>query len=358
MVAADPSAPAGPRNDLTDVEGLRVGHAQRLGRGWRTGTTVILTPPGTVGGVDVRGGGPGTRETDALAPWNLVPHLHAVCLTGGSAYGLAAADGVMHWLEEQGTGYRIGDDPDRVVPIVPAAVLFDLGRGGDFRRRPDAAFGRAAAAAAGRGRTPRAVVEGTVGAGTGAAAGGVAGGIGSASTVLPDGTTVAALVAVNAAGAVFDAATGVLHAAPLLHPTADPGLRRPVRGDVTAARRALAPPPETMNTTIGVVATDLTLDRAEAHRLAGAAHDGLARAVRPSHLLTDGDTFFGLATGSKARSAPTPSAEDVRHLNMLLAAAADVVARAIARGILAARSHPDRPSYRDLFPSSKPRGHP
>ena len=319
---------------------------------------MILTPPGTAGGVDVRGGGPGTRETDALAPWNLVPHVHAVCLTGGSAYGLAAVDGVMRWLEEQGTGYRVGDDPDRVVPIVPAAVLFDLGRGGNFRHRPDAAFGRAAATAAGRGRKARRVVEGTVGAGTGAAAGGVAGGIGSASAVLPDGTTVAALVAVNAAGAVFDAATGILHAAPLLHPTADPALRRPARGDVAAARRALAPPPDTMNTTIGVVATDLALDRAEAHRLAGAAHDGLARAVRPSHLLTDGDTFFGLATGSRERSAAPSSAQDVRQLNLLLAAAADVVARAIARGVLAARSHPDRPSYRDLFPSSSPTGHP
>ena len=354
--AAAPSATVGPRNDLTDVEGLRVGHAQRLGRGWRTGTTVILTPPGTVGGVDVRGGGPGTRETDALAPWNLVPHIHAVCLTGGSAYGLAAVDGVMHWLEEHGTGYQIGDDPERVVPIVPAAVLFDLGRGGVFRHRPDAGFGWSAAVAAGRGRRSRPVVEGTVGAGSGAAAGGVSGGIGSASTVLADGTTVAALVAVNAAGAVFDAETGVLHAAPLLHRTADPRLRRPTRGDVGAARRALAPP-DTMNTTIGVVATDYALGRAEAHRLAGAAHDGLARAVRPSHLLTDGDTFFGLATGNRARSAAVSSAEDVRQLNLLFAAAADVVARAIARGVLAARSHPDRPSYRELFPSSTPSGH-
>ena len=351
--AAAPSATVGPRNDLTDVEGLRVGHAQRLGRGWRTGTTVILTPPGTVGGVDVRGGGPGTRETDALAPWNLVPHVHAVCLTGGSAYGLAAVDGVMRWLEERGTGYPIGDDPERVVPIVPAAVLFDLGRGGDFGHRPDAGFGWSAAVAAGRGRRPRPVVEGTVGAGTGAAAGGVAGGIGSASALLPDGTTVAALVAVNAAGAVFDAGTGVLHAARLLHGTADPRLRRPTRGDVGAARRALAPP-ETMNTTIGVVATDYALSRAEAHRLAGAAHDGLARAVRPSHLLTDGDTFFGLATGTRERPAAPSSTEDVRHLNLLFAAAADVVARAIARGVLAARSHGDRPSYRELFPSSTP----
>ena len=180
------------------------------------------------------------------------------------------------------------------MPIVPAAVLFDLGRGGVFRHRPDAGFGWSAAVAAGRGRRSRPVVEGTVGA-AGAAAGGVAGGSGSASAVLPDGTTVAALVAVNAAGAVFDAETGVLHAAPLLHRTADPRLRRPTRGDVGAARRA------------GAAGDDEHDDRgrrhgprsvAEAHRLAGAAHDGLARAVRPSHLLTDGDTFFGLATGT------------------------------------------------------------
>ena len=201
---AIPAAAPGARNDLTDVSGIRVGHHHRIGRGWRTGTTVVLPPAGTVGAVDVRGGGPGTRETDALDPRNLVAHVHAVCLTGGSAYGLSAADGVMAWLEEHGVGHLVGDDPTRVVPIVPTAVLFDLGRGGQYRHRPDPSFGRAAAAAAARGRRPAPVVEGSVGAGAGASAGGAAGGVGSASAVLPDGTTVAALVAVNAAGGVFD----------------------------------------------------------------------------------------------------------------------------------------------------------
>ena len=229
--AAAPSATVGPRNDLTDVEGLRVGHAQRLGRGWRTGTTVILATRHRR-----RRRRPGRRSRHARpmrwlrGTWSPTS---TPCLTGGSAHGLAAVDGVMRWLEERGTGYQIGDDPERVVPIVPAAVLFDLGRGGVFRHRPDAGFGWSAAVAAGRGRRSR--LGRRRSARTGAAAGGVAGGIGSASAVLPDGTTVAALVAVNAAGAVFDAETGVLHAAPLLHRTADPRLRRPTRGDVGAA---------------------------------------------------------------------------------------------------------------------------
>ena len=158
---------SGPRNDLTDVAGVRVGHHQRIGRGWRTGTTVVLPPAATIAAVEVRGGGPGTRETDALDPRNLVPHAHAVCLTGGSAYGLAAADGVMAWLEEHGVGFPVGPEPHQVVPIVPTAVLFDLGRGGTFGHRPGPAFGYAATARAARGRRPAAVVEGSVGAAAG-----------------------------------------------------------------------------------------------------------------------------------------------------------------------------------------------
>jgi len=343
----------GPRNDLTDVAGVRVGHHHRIGRGWRTGTTVVLPPPRTIAAVEVRGGGPGTRETDALDPRNLVPHAHAVCLTGASAYGLAAADGVMAWLEEHGGGFPVGSDPRQVVPVVPAAVLFDLGRGGRFDHRPDASFGHAAAARAARGRRAAAVVEGSVGAAAGAATGPLAGGIGSASLVLEDGTTVAALVAVNAAGRVDDPATGELYGAPaLIDP--DPSVGRPLRADVVAAaeRWPWPPPPPPLNTTIGVVATDAALHRSEAQRLAGAAHNGLARAVRPSHLLNDGDTFFVLATGERPLPADVGSVERTRALNGLAAAAADVVTRAIVRGILAARSFPDRPSYRDLYPSS------
>jgi putative pantetheine hydrolase len=347
------SVVSGPRNDLTDVSGVRVGHHQRIGRGWRTGTTVVLPPPATVAAVEVRGGGPGTRETDALDPRNLVPHAHAVCLSGGSAYGLAAADGVMAWLEEHGVGFPVGPEPHQVVPIVPTAVLFDLGRGGSFGHRPGPAFGYAATAQAARGRRPAAVVEGSVGAAAGAAAGPIAGGIGSASVVLEDGSTVAALVAVNAAGRVDDPTTGALYGAADLLPT-DPPVRRPARAEVVAAATRWPWPPPPLNTTIGVVATDALLHRAEAQRLAGAAHNGLARAVRPSHLLNDGDTFFLLATGTHELPPMVGSPERTKALNGLAAATADIVARAIVRGVLAARSFPDRPSYRELYPSSFP----
>jgi L-aminopeptidase/D-esterase-like protein len=346
---------SGPRNDLTDVAGVRVGHHHRIGRGWRTGTTVVLPPAATIAAVEVRGGGPGTRETDALDPRNLVPHAHAVCLTGGSAYGLSAADGVMAWLEEHGVGFPVGPEPHQVVPIVPTAVLFDLGRGGTFGHRPGPAFGYAATARAARGRRPAAVVEGSVGAAAGAAAGPLAGGIGSASVILEDGSTVAALVAVNAAGRVDDPTTGALYGAPALLPT-DPLVRRPARAEVVAAaaRWPWPPPPPPLNTTIGVVATDAVLHRAEAQRLAGAAHNGLARAVRPSHLLNDGDTFFVLATGAHELPPDVGSRERTIALNGLAAATADVVTRAIVRGVLAARGFPDRPSYRELYPSSFP----
>ncbi|MCU1502074.1 MAG: hydrolase, partial [Ilumatobacteraceae bacterium] len=193
------------RGGLTDVPGLRVGHAHRIGRGWRTGTTVVLAADGAVAGCDVRGGGPGTRETDLLRPEAMIDRIQAICLSGGSVYGLAAADGVVGWLEEHGIGFRVGQDVDQIVPIVPAAVIFDLGRGARFANRPDASFGRRAVQRASRGK----VATGAVGAGAGAAAGGLQGGIGSASVVLPDGTVVAALAVVNAAGKVIDPASGL-----------------------------------------------------------------------------------------------------------------------------------------------------
>jgi L-aminopeptidase/D-esterase-like protein len=159
---------AGPRNDLTDVRGVAVGQFQRIGQGWLTGTTVVIPPPGTIGGVDVRGGGPGTRETELLAPMNMVERVDAVCLSGGSSYGLAAATGVADWVGERGMGFRVGPEPHHVVPIVPAAVLFDLGAGGRFQNRPTADFGRRAAADA----KTRRILQGVAGAGTGARAGG------------------------------------------------------------------------------------------------------------------------------------------------------------------------------------------
>ncbi|TFH21182.1 MAG: peptidase S58 family protein, partial [Acidimicrobiales bacterium] len=166
--------PTPPFGSITDVPGIRVGHHQRSGRGWQTGTTVVFAPDGATPGVSVRGGGPGTRETDALRPENLVEQIHAICLTGGSAYGLAAADGVVGWLEEQGLGFPVGSplDPVGVVPVVPAAVVFDLGRGGNFSNRPNADFGRRAVTNARRAQRS----WGSVGAGTGAKAGGLQGG--------------------------------------------------------------------------------------------------------------------------------------------------------------------------------------
>ncbi|MDQ0909896.1 L-aminopeptidase/D-esterase-like protein [Streptomyces canus] len=334
---------------LTDVAGVRVGHATRTGDGWLTGTTVVLAPEGgAVAAVDVRGGGPGTKETDALDPRNLVQKVEAIVLTGGSAYGLDAASGVMAWLEEQGRGVRVGPDPSHVVPVVPAACVFDLGRGGDFRARPDAATGRAAVEAAAASAFGAQVPEGCVGAGTGAAVGAMKGGVGTASVVLPSGITVAALVVANAVGAVSDPETGVLYGELF-----DGRVRYPEERVHDAARRRLAetaaknaPPP--LNTTLAVVATDAELSKAQAQKVAGTAHDGIARAVRPVHLLHDGDTVFTLATGARPLAAGDPLA-----LNPVLAAGADVVTRAIVRAVRAAESVEGAgrawPAYRELY---------
>ncbi|MBB4714608.1 P1 family peptidase [Streptomyces luteogriseus] len=335
---------------LTDVSGLRVGHATRTGDGWLTGTTVVLAPEGgAVAAVDVRGGGPGTKETDALDPRNVVRTVEAVVLTGGSAYGLDAASGVMAWLEERGRGIRVGADPAHVVPVVPAACVFDLGRGGDFRARPDAATGRAAVEAAAASEPGAPVPQGCVGAGTGAVTGVVKGGVGSASTVLGSGITVAALVVANAAGSTVDPETGVLYGElfegrRVEYPGAEVHAAARRRLAETAARST--PPP--LNTTLAVVATDADLSKAQAQKLAGTAHDGIARAVRPVHLLNDGDTVFALATGDRALDAADPLA-----LNEILAAGADMVTRAIVRAVRAAEPVDGPggawPSYGELY---------
>lgn len=335
-----PSPEGAPLLDaLTDVAGVRVGHAHVSGAGALSGTTVVLAPEGgAVAAVDVRGGGPGTRETDALDPRNLVQRVDAIVLTGGSAYGLDAASGVMAWLEERGRGVRVGAGPTQVVPVVPAAALFDLGRGGDWRARPDASTGRAAVEAAAASGPGAPVAEGNVGAGTGAVAGQLKGGIGTASVRLASGVTVAALVAVNAAGSVLDPRTGVLfgeygageppaYPAPTTHAAA---VRRLAREQAAAEAAGGGAPP--FNTTIAVVATDADLVRAQAQKLAGTAHDGMARAVRPVHLLTDGDTVFALATGRVRVGSENPAA-----VNEILAAGADVLARAIVKAVRAAR---------------------
>jgi len=336
---------------LTDVAGLRVGHATCTGDGWLTGTTVVLAPEGgAIAAVDVRGGGPGTKETDALDPRNLVQKVEAVVLTGGSAYGLDAASGVMAWLEEHQRGVRVGPDPTQVVPVVPAASVFDLGRGGDFRARPDAATGRAAVEAADASEPGAPVLEGCVGAGTGAVVQRIKGGVGTASMVLDSGITVAALVVANAAGSVVEPETGALYGELSQGRTPYPSA-----GVHEAAQRRLAEaatknPPPPLHTTLAVVATDADLTRAQAQKLAGTAHDGIARAVRPVHLLNDGDTVFALATGARPLASEHPLA-----LNEVLAAGADLVTRAIVRAVRAAGSVDGPggvwPSYEELYGS-------
>ncbi|MFF1652483.1 P1 family peptidase [Streptomyces sp. NPDC058255] len=334
---------------LTDVAGLRVGHATRTGDGWLTGTTVVLAPQGgAIAAVDVRGGGPGTKETDALDPRNLVQRIEAVVLTGGSAYGLDSTSGVMSWLEERGRGVRVGPDPAHVVPVVPAACVFDLGRGGDFRARPDAAMGRAAVEAADASEPGAPVREGCVGAGTGAAVGRIKGGVGTASAVLESGITVAALVVANAAGSAVEPETGALYGELLRGRTTLPSaeVHEAAQRRLAEAAAKNAPPP--LNTTLAVVATDADLTRAQAQKLAGTAHDGIARAVRPVHLLNDGDTVFALATGARALATENPLA-----LNEVLAAGADLVTRAIVRAVRAAESVDGPggawPSYEELY---------
>jgi putative pantetheine hydrolase len=296
--------------------------------------SVVVPPPGTIGGVDVRGGGPGTHETDALHPTTLVPTVDAVTLTGGSAFGLASAAGVMRWCEQQGLGFAAGppEDPTSIrVPIVPAAAVFDLGRGGDLQARPDAELGYQAASAAGAEPPAR----GRAGAGTGAriAATALPGGVGTSSRRLPSGITVGAFVVLNAAGSPFDPVTGELLGTAFLPADLDRsavrGFRRP---ELPAAgpekgRGTFLPP---ANTTLAVVATDARLDPARTTRLAAGAQDGIARAINPAHLLVDGDTVFGLATGERPLAGPVPGLE----LLELQVAAADAVLLAILDAVL------------------------
>ncbi|GAA2210873.1 P1 family peptidase [Nonomuraea monospora] len=367
---------AGETNSLMDVAGLRVGHARRVGGGFRTGTTVVLAPAGgVVAGVDVRGAAPGTRETELLDPRNLVERVHAVVLSGGSAFGLSAACGVVGRLADAGVGFPVVGG---AVPIVPAAVIFDLGRGGVFRAVPDDTLGAAAydAAAVPPERTPapdgaapvpperapaldgeaaaaggkqdgaiachHGPARGSIGAGTGALAGGLAGGVGTASALLPDGATVAALAVVNAAGSVLDPHDATLAGARYGLPGEFDHLGPPAPDEAQAWSPEHAP---SFNTTIGIVATDLTLTKAQCGKLAAVAHDGLARAIRPAHTMTDGDTIFGLAACAR----PAPGQDELQDV---LAAAADVFSRAVADAVLTATGRADAPAYLDVFPSA------
>ena len=318
---------------LTSVPGIKVGHYTDASA--VTGCTVVLCEAGAVGGVDVRGSAPGTRGTDLLRPTTLVSEVHAVVLSGGSAFGLDAASGVMRFLEEKGVGYEAG--PVRV-PIVPAAILFDLGIG-DHTVRPGPEEGYRAC----RDATSGPVAEGSVGAGTGATVGGllgreraVKGGIGGAAVDLGEGLVVAAIMAVNAVGSVFDPDTGTLIAGP----------RRDDGTGMIDSLAAVTSPeyvsggglPAT-NTTIGVVATNATLNKEQANKLADVAHDGLALAVRPAHTMVDGDTIFAVATGGLDR----PS-----DMNRLCAAAVVCVSRAIVSGVTKAEGLGGVPAVSEL----------
>ena len=306
---------------ITDVAGIEVGHFTDPRR--PTGCSVVIAREGAVAGVDVRGAAPGTRETDLLAPGNLVEQVHAIMLAGGSAWGLEAATGAVRWLEEHGVGLDVGVGR---LPLVPAAVLFDL-HVGDMKVRPDAAAGYAACAAA----TREPPAEGNVGAGAGAVVGkmfglqhAMKGGVGTASVTVA-GVTVGALIACNAVGDVVDPDTG----RPLAGARAADGLT--LRDTRHALLRGEPPHPllAGSNTTIGVIATDARLTKVQAQRLAVAGHDGLARSINPVHTMSDGDTLFTLATGHVPH-----------HPGMMVLAtmAAEAVARATVRAVLAART--------------------
>ena len=326
-------------NSITDIPGLRVGHAQNEEA--LTGCTVVLCEKGAVGGVDQRGGAPGTRETDALHPLHLVQQVHAIVLTGGSAFGLDAASGVVKYLEERGVGFDVGVAR---VPIVPAAVLFDLGVGrADIRPGPEMGY-QACLDAEQRGEGAP-LPEGNIGAGMGATVGKIMGmsqamksGIGSASMAISDQLIVAALVAVNAFGDIINPDNGQIIAEARLAQSQESGSRRFAdtlqvmkqfanQSDLTFGRR-----PQADNTVIGVVATNARLNKEQANKIAQMAQDGLARTVRPAHTMLDGDTIFALSLG-----------EQTADVNTIGAFAAEVFAQAVLRAVRAARPIPGLP---------------
>lgn len=325
---------AGRSRGLTEVQGIRVGHFTLAER--PTGCTVILVDGDAVGGVSQRGGAPGTRETDLLDPLNMVDKVNAVVLSGGSAYGLDAAQGVVRYLEERNIGWRVGTG---VVPIVPSAILFDLGFGGDAKIRPTAECGYRAASAASTGP----VVEGSVGAGAGATVGKLSGGrsmkggLGSAAIVWPNGLVVAAIVAVNAVGDVVDPATGRVVAGMRAQDGKTLADVRTLLRSGALGQRAQPNPGD--NTTIGLVATNAKLSKSDINRVALMADDGLAKAIVPSHTTGDGDTVFALATGRWDGEA---------SVSIVGALAADAMAEAIVRAVSMTDSVAGVPAAREL----------
>ena len=322
--------PPGPCNLITDVGGLSVGNAQDVAA--RTGVTVVLPDNPATAAVDVRGGAPGTRETDALKPTCLVEHVDAIVLSGGSAFGLEAASGVMAWLNARGRGFAVGGTR---VPIVPCAILFDLLNGGDkewetppYRHIADVACNEAA----------KKFALGNVGAGFGATAATLKGGLGSASSVTPGGVQVGAVVAANPFGPVVVPGSDAFWAWPL-EQNGEFGGVRPERSSIEPDFEFPEDSPVGANTTIAVIATNASLTVPQLERVAIMAHDGIARAIRPAHTPFDGDTVFALATG-------TGSPEGPARLGEIGMMAADCLARAIARGVYEAETLGNSPSYR------------
>lgn len=375
---------------MADVAGIGVGHAACEDGAGDSGVTMIVAPKSATASVDVRGGGPGTRETDLLAPHNTVQAVHAIGLCGGSAFGLDALTGAMAELESRGIGFPVlgPEHPDKLVPIVPGAVIFDLLLG-RWDSRPDAATGAAATAAAlgsvvGKGASGAAeqgisgqealaqgALNGNVGAGLGASAGALKGGFGQASAVFPEGTplagvTVAVGIVVNPQGAVFDPATGLPWglAAELDgefarygladglvdgEPVGAEGVKRLKSKNLLGTKITADMLAPKLNTTIGVVSTDAPLTKAQAKRLALAGHDGIARAIRPAHMPMDGDTLFAMATGEHGSGATgVERGVDDIGMSLLSAVAANTVERAIVHAVLAAESAFGVPSWRDV----------
>ena len=320
------------KTGITAIDGIKVGHFTLKTKS--TGCTVVLTEAGATGGVDVRGAAPGTRETDLLNPQNAVEQVHGIVLTGGSAFGLDVATGVMKYLEERKVGFPFGG---AYVPIVPAAVIFDLPVEGKYLIRPDASCGYEAAKAA----TAGPVAEGTIGAGAGATVGKFAGGgksmkggIGTASITLKNGLTVAAIVVTNAAGDIIDPANGkIVAGARGADGKTFIDARVILRSGGTPAARAGE------NTTIGVVATNAKLTKAQAQRMASMAHDGIARAIYPAHTMVDGDTVFGIATGGYSGEV---------NMTIIGGLAAEAMSDAILRSVREATGLPGIPSVREL----------
>ena len=325
----------GSANLITDVDGLLIGNAED--HDVRTGVTVLVPDQPAVMAVDVRGGGPGTRDTDALAPTTLVDGFHGVVLSGGSVFGLAAADGVTGWLSDQGKGLPFGP---KAIPVVPSAILFDLMNGGNKdwdEANPYPALGRAACGALGRD-----FALGNVGAGLGATAGSLKGGLGSASAIHETGIQVGALVAANPAGEVIMPGSATFWAWALEQKGEVGGQTPP---DSLPDPLPVGLPDHVAlatNTTIGIVATNVALDKAQAQRVAMMAQDGLARAVRPAHTPFDGDTIFAVSTGTLKQDVTPPL------IALIGAMAADCMARAIMRGVYEAESLGDYPGYRSL----------